>query len=315
MKNLPIGISDFREVRTENYYYVDKSLLIKEVIDDSKIILLTRPRRFGKSINLSLLHYFFEKADQDTSYLFKDLKIWQAGEAYTSRQGQYPVISLTFKDIKKDNWEDTLALLKNIISQEYQRHSYLKDAGVLSPHELVRFNQIITGEASTVYFEISLRDLSEYLARYYKKRTVILIDEYDTPINAAYLHDFYQPTVQFIRGLLSGAYKDNSFLEQGVITGIFRVAKEGIFSGLNNLAEYSVLNQPFADKFGFTEAEVKQLLADYHYPTNLKGCAPGTMVITLVGGLLYIIPGRLIATFSTLRKASSFTGATPVTTP
>ncbi|NJO02418.1 MAG: AAA family ATPase [Bacteroidia bacterium] len=271
MTNLAIGISDFKQVREGQYYYVDKSLFIKEIIDDSLVILLTRPRRFGKTINLSLLRYFFEKTDQDTSYLFKDLNIWQAGERYTSRQGQYPVISLTFKSIKETNWAKTYEGLRNILAIEFERHNYILESNLFSNREIDLFTRIANGKASEVEYKTSLRTLSSYLQRYHQQRVVILIDEYDTPINTAYLYNFYEDTTLFIRGLFEGAYKDNNSLEKGVITGIFRVAKEGIFSGLNNLSEYSVLNFPFADKFGFTEAEVKQLLADYNLSDKLEG--------------------------------------------
>ncbi|NJO03247.1 MAG: AAA family ATPase [Bacteroidia bacterium] len=263
MEKLPIGISDFKQVKEEGYYYVDKSLFIKEVLDNVKIILLTRPRRFGKTINLSLLRYFFEKANTDTSYLFKDLKIWKEGGPYTRHQGQYPVIFLTFKGVKEDNWEKTYEWFRNIIAEEFKDHSYLLKNNFLTGDEKTLFKKIINRNASELEYKNSLRTLSAFLYRYHQQRVVILIDEYDTPVNASYLNGFYEQTTPFMRSLFEGAYKDNEYLEKGVITGILRVAKEGFFSGLNNLKAYSVLSHPFADKFGFTEAEVIQMLEDY----------------------------------------------------
>jgi hypothetical protein len=261
MKKLSIGISDFKEVIASKHYYVDKSLFIQKVIDDSKIILLTFPRRFGKTLNMSMLRYFYEKTAEDTSYLFQNLQIWQTGEEYTQQQGQFPVIFLTFKNVKEENWEQTIDKFKTLISLEYEKHYYLQEH--LTAQQKIYFAKIADKTAEVADYELSIQELSRFLADYHQTKTVILFDEYDTPLNNAHVKGFYDKAITFIRNLFEGAFKDNSYLEKGVITGIVRIAKEGLFSGLNNISEYSVLSSKFDDKFGFLEEDVKQLLAHY----------------------------------------------------
>jgi hypothetical protein len=269
MQKLPVGLSDFKRVIAENYYYVDKSLLIKELVDQgAQALLVPRPRRFGKTLNLSMLRYFFEKPEEDTStgaagQLFRHLKIWQAGEEYTSRQGKYPVIFLTFKDAKTSQWSDCLGYIKDIIREEYKRHDYLLAGDTLKSDEKEGFARIIQLTADNGEYARSLNKLSEYLAQYHQQKAILLIDEYDTPIQAGYVNGYYADVVGFMRNFLSGGLKDNLHLEKGVLTGIMRVAKESIFSGLNNLGVFTLLSHGFADKFGLTESEVKQMLKDY----------------------------------------------------
>lgn len=263
-KRLPIGISDFRRIMEDDYYYVDKSLLIKELIDSgSQAILLPRPRRFGKTLNLSMLRYFYEKTDHDTSALFRQLAIWQQGEVYTSKQGQHPVIYLTFKDIKCGDWSSCCFKLMQVIGEVYERHRDVLHEGRLFESESAEFRDIVALSARMEVFENSLRKLSAYLERHYGRKTIILIDEYDTPIQEGYLHGYYDEVAAFMRNLLSGALKDNSSLEQGVLTGILRVAKESIFSGLNNLRVCSLLDPEFSAHFGLREPEVEELLHYY----------------------------------------------------
>jgi len=282
MQKLPVGLSDFRQVIEKNYYYVDKSLLIKELMDlGSVAMLIPRPRRFGKTLNLSMLRYFFEKpalptalgrpgTEEDTSRLFRHLKIWQAGEEYTGRQGKYPVIFLTFKDVKEPNWAGALEKIQRLIQEEFLRHKYLRNEKALEPEEQEYFEGIANLTASQSAYEDSLKKLSRYLARHHQQQVILLIDEYDTPIQTGYVNGYYKDAVGFMRNLLSGGLKDNSHLEKGVLTGIMRVAKESIFSGLNNLDVFTLLNHNFSDKFGLTEDEVKRLLEDLglaeHYP-------------------------------------------------
>ncbi len=265
MQKLPVGLSDFKELIAGNYYYVDKSLLIKEVIDQSAIaMLLPRPRRFGKTLNLSMLRYFFEKTEDDRSRFFRHLKIWQTGDEYTSRQGKYPVIYLTFKDVKEKDWKSALRKIKRLIQAEFTRHKYLRESKAWEKEEREYYAGIRGLRAEQSDYEDSLKQLSDHLSRYHDQRVILLIDEYDTPIQAGYLNGYYAEVVSFMRNFLSGGLKDNPHLEKGVLTGIMRVAKESIFSGLNNLGVFTLLSHSFADKFGLTEPEVKQMLQDFH---------------------------------------------------
>jgi len=265
MKKLPVGLSDFKRVIEDDYYYVDKSLLVKELIDQgAQALLLPRPRRFGKTLNLSMLRYFFEKRAEDTSALFRHLKIWQAGEAYTRRQGKYPVIFMTFKDAKASNWRECLQYLQEVIRKEYKRHDYLLGENLLKEDEKEQFARIINLEAEAAEYAGSLGQLSEHLARHHQQKVILLIDEYDTPIQTGYVNGYYAEVIGFMRNFLSGGLKDNVHLEKGVLTGIMRVAKESIFSGLNNLAVFTLLRPEFSTAFGLMESEVEQALIDFN---------------------------------------------------
>jgi hypothetical protein len=262
-KPLPIGISDFKTVIEDGYVYIDKTLLIEELIEKgSKVSLIPRLRRFGKTLNLSMLRYFFEKSEQDTSYLFQALNIWK-NEKYRAMQGQFPVIFITLKDVKHASWEETFSSFRALIAKEFERHRYLLEGEKLTNEEKEDFLKILRKEDEKTIFESSLLLLSEWLHRYHNKRVILLIDEYDTPAHAAYIGGFYDTLISFIRNLLSGALKDNATLERGVITGILRIAKESIFSGLNNVETFTILNETFDDKFGLLESEVKDLLEIY----------------------------------------------------
>ncbi len=228
MKELDLGNSDFKSIIENNNYFVDKSLLIKEVIKAQKqVILLPRPRRFGKTLNLSMLKYFFE--------------INQPENDVKQKQGKYPVIYLSFKDAKENNWELCQELIISEICSCYTKHNYLLEKSLLAENEKSEFLRITNKKASKVEYQLSIKKLSDYLQRFYKQRVVILIDEYDTPIQAGY-KKFYDESISFMRNLLSGAFKDNSSLYKGVITGILRISKESIFTGLNNVTVYTVLN-------------------------------------------------------------------------
>lgn len=263
-RKLPVGLSDFKRVISDNYYYVDKSLFIQELIDQgAQALLIPRPRRFGKTLNLSMLRYFFEKTEEDHGALFHHLKIWQAGEEYTRHQGKYPIIFLTFKDVKESTWESALEKIKRLIQEEFARHHEVRSAGTLNKGGEEYFDSIAKLTASQGAYEDSLKKLCEYLAQYYGKQVVLLIDEYDTPIQAGYVNGYYSEVVGFMRNFLSGGLKDNMHLEKGVLTGIMRVAKESIFSGLNNLGVFTLLRNEFSDSFGLTEDETTQALNDF----------------------------------------------------
>ncbi len=264
MKRLPIGISDFRRVIIDNNYFVDKSLIIQELINsNAQITLLPRPRRFGKTLNLSMLRYFFEN-QKESEELFKELKIYKTDE-FREHLNRYPVIFLSFKDIKSNNFKDSLNKINSLIREEFGRHKEAILTIIESVNDEDRYNyyDIVNRKASQDIYEKSLELLSTLLYQVHNQQVVILIDEYDTPIHASYLHGYYNEFIEFIRNLLSGAFKDNEFLYRGVITGILRVSRESIFSGLNNIATHSIVDYEYSNKFGFTIHETKQILADF----------------------------------------------------
>ena len=263
IQKLPVGESDFKILRENNYYYIDKTMLIEEIINNSaKVILLPRPRRFGKTLNLSMLRYFFEKRKKNLKELFNGTMI-QSDEVFAEHQGQYPVIYLSFKDCKENSWDLMTKKLNNLLSDEFERHSFLLDSDRLSEKNKHYIETIINRKANIVDCADSLRYLSSFLNRSYQKQVVILIDEYDTPLHSGYQNGYYNDMVSFMRNFLSGGLKDNVHLHKGVMTGILRVAKESIFSGLNNLGVFTLLNMEFNTGFGFSEDEVRNLLRDY----------------------------------------------------
>lgn len=263
VKSLPIGISDYVRAQ-EEYYYVDKTLLIKEFLDQKPLVsLFTRPRGFGKTLNMDMLRVFFEISDKNTSKYFADKNIWQCGEEYRSHQGKYPVIFLTFKDVKFDTWDATIDKIRGLLQEEYGRHQELLNSDKLSQYEKKYFTKIISATANEVELTSSLERLSKMLASHYDKAPVIIIDEYDTPIQEGYSKDFYDEIIGFMRNFFSGAFKDNKNLSYGFLTGILRIAQESIFSGLNNLTVNSVMDEEYDSFFGFTESEVKAMLSYY----------------------------------------------------
>ena len=260
---LPIGISDYRLASTE-YYYVDKTMMIKDFLDERPMVsLFTRPRRFGKTLNMDMLRTFFEKTDEDTSVYFKNKNIWACGEKYRSHQGKYPVIFLSFKDIKCDTWEETFDAIKDLFFKEASRHSELKSADVFNEYEEAYIEKILSGTATPVELSVALANLSMMLHKYHGVAPIIIIDEYDTPIQQGHIKGFYDEIIGFMRNLFSGGLKDNKHLTYGFLTGILRVAKESIFSGLNNLAINSILDTKYSEYFGFTADEVKEIARYY----------------------------------------------------
>lgn len=260
---LPIGVSDYRLASTE-YYYIDKTMMIKDFIDERPMVtLFTRPRRFGKTLNMDMIRTFFEKTEEDTSNYFVNKKIWAQGAKYRSYQGKYPVIYVTLKDVKCSSWEETYRLLFRVIRDEYTRHIQLLDSPALDPNERIYFESIVNGTADKSDVTISLLKLSQMLHKHYGEATVLIVDEYDTPIQCGHTNGFYDEVITFMRNLLSGCFKDNRHLAFGFLTGILRVAKESIFSGLNNLAINSVLDSKYSEYFGFTAEEVRGIASYY----------------------------------------------------
>jgi RNAse (barnase) inhibitor barstar len=258
-----IGESDFKIIRQSCAYYVDKSLFIEEVLTSPyKIILLTRPRRFGKTLNLSLLYHFLRKRETNESALFDGLAI-QSSEIFDAHFSKYPLIYLTFKDIKTKTFHSALNKISFLIQCVIEKYPYLLTWDKLSLSASQMFERISYHRATLEDYEDSLKVLCEQLALYHNMPVVILTDEYDTPIHTAYTNGYYDEMIGFMRNLLSGAYKDNSSLFRGVITGTLRIAKESIFTGLNNLGVFTLLDDEFEEYFGFTISEVKKLLNDF----------------------------------------------------
>ncbi len=263
VKSLPIGISDYVRAQSE-YYYVDKTLLIKEFLDQKPLVsLFTRPRRFGKTLNMDMLRVFFEISDEDTSKYFTDKAIWKCGDEYRSHQGKYPIIFLTFKDVKFETWEATIDKIRGLLQDEYGRHQEIINSNKLSQYEKDYFTKILNGTSNEVELTSALERLSKMLATYYGKAPIIIIDEYDTPIQEGYSKDFYEEIIGFMRNFFSGAFKDNKSLSYGFLTGILRIAQESIFSGLNNLTVDSVMDEEYDSFFGFTGDEVRAMLEYY----------------------------------------------------
>ena len=266
-KPLPVGISDYIRAQSE-YYYVDKTLFIREILDRKNYVsLFTRPRRFGKTLNMDMLRVFFEISQEDTSRYFADKSIWKCGQEYRDHQGKYPVIFLTFKDVKFDSWDATFARIAQLLQEEFGRHSELRNSEKLESYEKEYYEKILSGKVNEVELAISLQRLSAMLSVHYGKAPIIIIDEYDTPIQEGYSKDFYDEIIGFMRNFFSGGFKDNRNLSYGFLTGILRIAQESIFSGLNNLTVSTVMDDEYDSFFGFTESEVHQMM-DYYGVTD-----------------------------------------------
>ena len=262
-KPMPIGISDFKTTTT-SYYYVDKTLLIRDFLDTKPMVsLFTRPRRFGKTLNMDMVRVFFEKTQEDTSIYFKDKQIWQCGSDYTRHQGKYPVIFLTFKDVKCLTWQETFQKIRKLISLEFIRHSELEESTALGIYEKEQYHRLASDNANEVDCQMGLQILSLLLHKHYGQECIIIIDEYDTPIQQGHHCNFYPEIVNFMRNFFSGGLKDNPHLAFGFLTGILRVANESIFSGMNNLKTNSILDDSYSEYFGFTTEEVKEILHYY----------------------------------------------------
>lgn len=267
-KKLPIGISDFKKVIDGNYYYFDKTELIKSIIGEpGEVKLFTRPRRFGKTLNMSMIKYFFDIENKDKNKkLFENLKISE--NEYFEKQGTAPVISISFRNYDESNWENGFEMIKNTISDLYDEFEFVKEN--LSARKKEKYDSILFNRATEATWKLSLLDLTKYLYEYYGQKVVVLIDEYDQPIIDSYVKGYYQEAISFFKTFYGVVLKDNNYLEMGIMTGILRVAKENIFSGLNNLRVHTILDNRFTEYFGITENEVEKALKDFNLEFELQ---------------------------------------------
>ena len=262
-KPLPIGIEDFKEVIDSGYYFVDKTLMIKDlIVNKVKVGLFTRPRRFGKTLNMSMIQRFFEKTDENNAYLFDGLKISKFPECM-QYQGQSPVISISLKSMKQGSYKDAFHMFKVLIAREYDRHKNILKSGKISDSERDLFHSILTQKAEDAFYLDSIKFLSDIMVKYYNKNVIILIDEYDVPLENAFHQGFYTDMVNLIRSVFESALKTNPSLDRAFLTGCLRVSKESIFTGLNNLQIFSIMSTKFDDSFGFTQKEIDSLLECY----------------------------------------------------
>ena len=265
---LPIGVSNFKDIIEKNYYYFDKTKFIENILEDgSQVKLFTRPRRFGKTLNMSMLKYFFDVKNKDENRkLFEGLNISKS--EYFDMQGNFPVISVSFKKYQEKDWKNGFDMIKDIISGLYDEFEFVKEK--LSARKKKKFDSILMEEANLANWKNSLADLSNYLYDFYGKKVIVLIDEYDQPIINSYIEGYYDETIDFFKSFYGSVLKDNEYLEMGVMTGILRVAKENIFSGLNNIKVHSILNERFTEYFGVLENEVETALKDFGLEYDLS---------------------------------------------
>ena len=244
MKGIGIGVSDFKMLRVRDNYFIDKSLFIKDIIDNaSNVALITRPRRFGKTLNMSMLRYFLDCNKKDSKELFEGLKIMEEGEKYTSKLGAYPCIYLTLKDVRGDNNEEMMMALQTELIELFIEHIYLLKSDKIEDIEKEMFNNILNLKANKIQLQNSIKLLSTLLNKEFDKPVYLIIDEYDVPLQTAYVEGYYEEAVKFLRSFYGITLKDNKYLEKTVLTGVSRVAKESIFSGANNFDVYTVLNK------------------------------------------------------------------------
>ena len=267
-KKLPIGISDFKKIIDGNYYYFDKTELIKSIIGEpGEVKMFTRPRRFGKTLNMSMIKYFFDIQNKnENKKLFENLKISE--NEYFEKQGTAPVISISFRNYDESSWENGFEMIKNTISDLYDEFEFVKEN--LSVRKKEKYDSILFNRATEATWKLSLLDLTKYLYEYYGKKVVVLIDEYDQPIIDSYVKGYYQEAISFFKTFYGVVLKDNNYLEMGIMTGILRVAKENIFSGLNNLRVHTILDNRFTEYFGITESEVEKVLKDFNLEFELQ---------------------------------------------
>lgn len=267
-KPIPIGIEDFKEIIDRNCYFVDKTLMIRDILDSgAKVTLFTRPRRFGKTLNTSMIRRYFEKTGEDNSYLFNGLAISGAGKKYHKYIGQYPVISISLKGMKQPTWEEAFSQFKEIIANEFERHQEILKCSSIVGRKIKRIQSILDDTADNTVYSTALKLLSDCLNAVYNKNVIVLIDEYDVPLENAYFNGFYDKMIDLIRSVFESVLKTNDSLEFGVLTGCLRISKESIFTGLYNLKIDSVRTGAFSEYFGFTETEVKEL-SEYYKISN-----------------------------------------------
>ena len=271
MQGIGIGISDFKMLRLRNNYFIDKSMYIKDIIDNqSGVVLITRPRRFGKTLNMSMLRYYFDIKEKNNKELFNGLKIMEQDEYYTSKLGYYPVIYLTLKDVNDVNHDKMILDLKTAMINMYKEHMYLLDSNKIYDFEKQKIQDILYAREDEVLLKNAVKDLSEYLNRYYERPVILLIDEYDVPIQAAYVEGYYEDAIKFLKTFYGTTFKDNPYLEKAILTGVSRIAKESLFSGMNNFKVYTIMDNEFADDFGITEDEMKKIIKDFNIQDEEK---------------------------------------------
>ncbi len=264
-EGIGIGESNFKGLRLRKNYFIDKTMYIKDIIDNqARVLLVTRPRRFGKTLNMSMLRYFFDCDVKDSKELFEGLKIMEQGEKYTSKLGAYPCIYLTLKDVNVDDYERMATGFKSAVLDAYREHRYLLDSDKVYDDEKARINDILYIREDEEQLIKSIRELSGYLYRHFEKPVMLFIDEYDVPIQAAYVEKYYEQAIKFLKNFYTTTFKDNPYLEKTVLTGVSRVAKESIFSGANNFKVFTVLDNEFADDFGITSEEMDKVIEDFN---------------------------------------------------
>ena len=264
MQSIGIGEIDFKTLRLNNNYFIDKSLYIKDIIDNgSKVILVTRPRRFGKTLNMSMLRYYFDVREENSKEIFEGLKIMNEDEYYTSKMGYYPVVYVSLKDVESYSYEKMITDLQKAISNIYIEHRYLLESNKIYEEEKENIRKILFQKGNETTLQNALKDLSIYLNRYYGKPVILLLDEYDVPLQAAYVKGYYGKAVEFLKSFYNTSFKDNIYLEKAILTGVSRIAKESIFSGMNNFKVYTIMDNEFADDFGITSEEMKKVISDF----------------------------------------------------
>ncbi len=276
-KTLKIGSSDFKTIIRDNGYFIDKTMLIKQFYDDNNyVLLLPRPKRFGKTLNLSMIEHFFDIQKAESKKLFADFKITQEKEFCEKHQNKYPVINISLKGIKEPDWEKCFNKFVQFVSTLYENYSFLLESDKLSIYQKKRFERLILQEANYAEYKGSLETLSHYLHKHFEKEVIILVDEYDAPIISAFQYTkppiktfqsgnltYYEKVVNFMQGFLGDAYKGNNSLHKGLLTGVMRVGKESIFSEWNNFSVFGITSNYFSDSFGFTKEETEKLLTDF----------------------------------------------------
>ena len=267
MKLLPTGIENFKELIDNNYYYVDKTNFIADVLSE-KVALYTRPRRFGKTLNMSMIYYFFSNKEKENAYLFEGLNVSKNKEAL-KYQNKYPTIFISLKEMKNPTFEEQIATFKDIIKNVVLQNKEVLESSYVDESDQIILQDFRFLRSSLTQLKYSLKTISRCLHHHYHQKVIILIDEYDAPLQSAYQNNYYDEMVDFLRSIFSSALKTNDALEKGIMTGCLRISKESIFTGLNNFSSYSVLNNISNEYFGFTEKEVKQMLKDYNLSDSM----------------------------------------------
>ena len=265
MQGIGIGTMDFKKMRINDYYYIDKTMYIKDILDNkSEVILVTRPRRFGKTLNMSMLRYYFDIKCKDSKELFNGLKITKQDEYYTSKLGYYPVIYLSLKDINGSNFEEMLLQLKTELVEVFIDNAELLKSEKLLDIEKQMFSTVLNLRANKIELQGALKLLSRLLYKEYERPVILLVDEYDVPLQTAYVKGYYDEAIDFLKSFYGATFKDNSYLEKTILTGVSRIAKESIFSGMNNLNVYTIMDNEFADDFGITSKEMEKVISDFN---------------------------------------------------